>query len=226
MEANFTATALGPAGVDSGLTLPGTFSPCGEWYLVTEADHVAGCAGIEARRGVGLEILRQLNTDIDPGCTNLRLGYWYCLAGQFLLLSRENAKLRIREREGERERERDIKETDECMDSCGGYIEQFYDIQHFYDLEQQRPHRGEYFATAERLADILGRPDIQQHQPHRSEHLATPQRIRDILGRSASQPILLGRPDIQPLGGAFEQHDTTDVSYGRKESLRSGSGRA
>ena len=103
MEANFTATALDPAGVDSGLTLPGTFSPCGEWYLVTEADHVAGCAGIEARRGVGLEDLRTLNPDIDPRCTNLRLGYWYCLAGEFLLLSRKKREITNQREGGERE---------------------------------------------------------------------------------------------------------------------------
>ena len=60
--------------------------------LNTEADHVAGCARIEARREVGFEVLRKLNPDIDHRCTNLRLGYWYCIAGQFLLQSRENGK--------------------------------------------------------------------------------------------------------------------------------------
>ena len=81
-EGNFTA-AMDPGDVSMGLTPPGTFSPCGKWYLVTGADHVAGCAGIAALYGLSIESLRALNTDINAGCTNLRLGYRYCLARKF-----------------------------------------------------------------------------------------------------------------------------------------------
>ena len=63
-------------------TLPGTYSPCAEYYPVSEVDHVSGCLGIAKKYGISQGALLDLNKDINAKCTNLKIGYAYCVAGK------------------------------------------------------------------------------------------------------------------------------------------------
>ncbi|KAL8794677.1 MAG: hypothetical protein Q9195_002752 [Heterodermia aff. obscurata] len=166
-EGNYTATAH---------TLPGTFSPCGAWYLVTAADHITGCAGIEALFGIGLETLRALNRDINAGCTNLRGGF---RCGEYI-----DPIEHFRDIEEQQLHRRDV--------------DHIAHIEHFHDIDQQQPHRRgvdhidhikHFHDTEQQLHHRLGVDHIehfhdteQQLHHRRDEDFATAHRTADLLG--------------------------------------------
>jgi LysM repeat protein len=55
---------------------PGVTSNCSQYYRVAEGDY---CNSIAERFGVTFAAIRQLNTGLDANCSNLWLGYDYCL---------------------------------------------------------------------------------------------------------------------------------------------------
>ena len=56
------------------------------WYPVSESDHEMGCLGIAAKYGITQSAFLGLNKDINAKCTNLRIGYAYCVSGKDSLL--------------------------------------------------------------------------------------------------------------------------------------------
>jgi LysM domain len=58
-------------------TSTGTTPSCGKYHYVASGDT---CNGIAVRYGITFATIRQLNTQINEGCTNLWLDYAYCVA--------------------------------------------------------------------------------------------------------------------------------------------------
>jgi len=57
---------------------PGVTTSCGQYYNVQDGDF---CIKLSQKFGISLDQLRQLNTQIDAGCSNLWKGYDYCVQG-------------------------------------------------------------------------------------------------------------------------------------------------
>jgi LysM repeat protein len=62
--------------VTSSKMAPGVTTNCSQYYRVTEGDY---CNSIAERFGVTFAAIRQLNTALDANCSNLWLGYDYCI---------------------------------------------------------------------------------------------------------------------------------------------------
>ncbi|KAJ6533673.1 hypothetical protein B0H19DRAFT_1383637 [Mycena capillaripes] len=60
-----------------GQTPPGTTSNCGAWYFVNKGDF---CTKVALNNSVTLDDFVTLNPELNPECTNLWAGYWYCVA--------------------------------------------------------------------------------------------------------------------------------------------------
>lgn len=58
-------------------TPTGTTQSCGKYHYVASGDT---CNGIAVRYGITFTTIRELNTQINEGCTNLWLDYAYCVA--------------------------------------------------------------------------------------------------------------------------------------------------
>ncbi|KAJ5399171.1 hypothetical protein N7465_009660 [Penicillium sp. CMV-2018d] len=71
-EASSTATAVSiPTNA-----VDGSNTNCSKWYSVLDDDN---CASISVQNGISLEDLEFLNPELNTNCTNLFLGYSYCV---------------------------------------------------------------------------------------------------------------------------------------------------
>ncbi|TID25338.1 carbohydrate-binding module family 50 protein [Venturia nashicola] len=57
---------------------PGATTDCAKYYNIQNGDV---CSKVSRKFTISLEQLRQMNTQIDAGCSNLWLGYDYCVLG-------------------------------------------------------------------------------------------------------------------------------------------------
>lgn len=57
---------------------PGASTSCAEYYQIQDGDI---CHKVSEKFAISVDQLRQLNTGIDAGCSNLWLGYDYCVEG-------------------------------------------------------------------------------------------------------------------------------------------------
>jgi hypothetical protein len=78
-----TTTAPAPTSTSSGITTtsadpiyPYAISPCQEYYTVVAGDY---CLLVEAKFGISESQLTSWNSGLDETCTNLWLGYQYCV---------------------------------------------------------------------------------------------------------------------------------------------------
>ena len=74
-EAEPPATSA-PSTDSSAPIYPYADSSCSEYYTVTDGDY---CLKIEEDKGVTIDQLRELNSGLKGDCTNLWLGYQYCV---------------------------------------------------------------------------------------------------------------------------------------------------
>ncbi|KAL4937719.1 hypothetical protein BDV06DRAFT_202312 [Aspergillus oleicola] len=66
-----------PSSTDGSAPIyPYADSSCAEYYTVADGDY---CLKIESDKGVTIDQLRQLNSGLKGDCTNLWLGYQYCI---------------------------------------------------------------------------------------------------------------------------------------------------
>lgn len=73
-----STSTLGISTSDSNRPLaPGIHPQCKTFYLVQNGDN---CKEVARTNGISVERLRELNTKLDVYCTNLWLGYSYCIA--------------------------------------------------------------------------------------------------------------------------------------------------
>ncbi|KAE9374653.1 carbohydrate-binding module family 50 protein [Stipitochalara longipes BDJ] len=68
--------AAAPAAPATGQAYPGAVSPCSSYYLVVPGDY---CNLVAQKTGVSFATLRTLNPGLDAVCSNLWLGYRYCI---------------------------------------------------------------------------------------------------------------------------------------------------
>ncbi|KAI9879746.1 MAG: hypothetical protein M1830_007371 [Pleopsidium flavum] len=61
-------------------TNAGASSECTQWYTVTAADNMA-CKNAMKDGALSLEMFLALNPFVNSGCTNMWVGYAYCIAG-------------------------------------------------------------------------------------------------------------------------------------------------
>ncbi|KAJ0419508.1 hypothetical protein BJY00DRAFT_285796 [Aspergillus carlsbadensis] len=71
-----SAPALSAASATEAPIYPYADSSCKEYYTVVEDDY---CLKVESAIGVSLAELRELNSGLKEDCTNLWLGYQYCI---------------------------------------------------------------------------------------------------------------------------------------------------
>jgi len=64
------------AAPSTGDIYPGAVSPCVAYYMVVPGDY---CNLVASKTGVSFETLRSLNPGLDAVCSNLWLGYKYCI---------------------------------------------------------------------------------------------------------------------------------------------------
>ncbi|KAL4928112.1 LysM peptidoglycan-binding domain-containing protein [Aspergillus undulatus] len=74
-EAEPAATSA-PASSGSAPIYPYASSSCSKYYTVADGDY---CLKVESDQGVTIDQLRQLNPGLKGDCTNLWLGYQYCV---------------------------------------------------------------------------------------------------------------------------------------------------
>jgi LysM repeat protein len=60
----------------TGQIYPGAVSPCSSYYLVVAGDY---CNLVAQKTGISFATLRTLNSGLDATCSNLWLGYKYCV---------------------------------------------------------------------------------------------------------------------------------------------------
>ncbi|KAL4995222.1 hypothetical protein BDV10DRAFT_175162 [Aspergillus recurvatus] len=70
------ATQSSSASSSSAPIYPYASSSCKQYYTVTDGDY---CLKVESAIGVSLSQLRELNSGLKEDCTNLWLGYQYCI---------------------------------------------------------------------------------------------------------------------------------------------------
>ncbi|KAI6086246.1 hypothetical protein F4821DRAFT_131162 [Hypoxylon rubiginosum] len=58
-------------------TPPGTISNCADCYTIADGDN---CYGVSQKFGISLTDFENWNPSLVAGCTNLQLGYNYCVA--------------------------------------------------------------------------------------------------------------------------------------------------
>lgn len=68
---NGTGTAL-----PTGPRAPGASASCSQWYTVQSGDY---CGVIQQKVGISMAQLMSWNTELNAACTNLWLGYSYCV---------------------------------------------------------------------------------------------------------------------------------------------------
>lgn len=61
-----------------GPTQPGATTECDEWYTTVDGDY---CYLVEQQYGITLDQLRMWNPYLDEECSNMWLGYSYCVNG-------------------------------------------------------------------------------------------------------------------------------------------------
>jgi hypothetical protein len=71
-----TSTSAPAASATAAPIYPYADSDCKEYYTVVEDDY---CLKVESAIGVSLDELRELNSGLKEDCTNLWLGYQYCI---------------------------------------------------------------------------------------------------------------------------------------------------
>ncbi|KAL4913991.1 hypothetical protein BDW62DRAFT_191410 [Aspergillus aurantiobrunneus] len=69
-------TAPAPSSPSDAPIYPNASDSCQEYYTVESGDY---CLSVESEQGVSVAQLRQLNPGLDEDCTNLWLGYQYCI---------------------------------------------------------------------------------------------------------------------------------------------------
>ena len=77
-----TQTAMSPR-----KTPLGTSPQCTAWYPVSDIESVSGCGGLERKYNITKKMLYELNPDINADCTNLLLGFDYCVGGRLFSVS-------------------------------------------------------------------------------------------------------------------------------------------
>lgn len=60
----------------SGPRAPGASAQCSQWYTVQGGDH---CGVLQQKFGISFDQLRRWNTGLDGSCSNMWLGYSYCV---------------------------------------------------------------------------------------------------------------------------------------------------
>ncbi|KAL2832743.1 hypothetical protein BJY01DRAFT_99618 [Aspergillus pseudoustus] len=71
-----TSTPAAAASSTAAPIYPGADSDCQEYYTVVSGDY---CLKVESDIGVSVDQLRELNSGLKEDCTNLWLGYQYCI---------------------------------------------------------------------------------------------------------------------------------------------------